>query len=152
MFCTPRPRSCYPVLRTSETTQLPVVAYVLVRVKPGTSNDLVGSRKIHGVKMANSVFGQYDAVLVMTAKDMDELSKIIYNVVETHPNVEHTECLISVPTPILPEEDLRRADSETYSVISFQCPSCNLLNARGSVFCQFCGYVFDAPKRSATLD
>jgi hypothetical protein len=133
-------------------TRLPVVAYVLVRVKPGTSNDLVGSRKIHGVKMANSVFGQYDSVLVMTAKDMDELSKIIYNVVETHPNVLHTECLISVPTPVLPqEEDRSHVDSETYSVISFQCPSCNLLNARGSVFCQFCGYIFNVPKRNASL-
>ena len=118
---------------------MPVLAYVLAKVKPGTSNDLVGSRKIHGVKMANSVFGQYDAVLVITAKDMNELSKMIYDVIESHPNVEHTECLVAVPPPAETKPAQR---SETYSVISFQCPSCNSLNEHGSVFCQFCGYVF----------
>ncbi len=47
--------------------------------------------------MASSVFGRYDAVLVISAKDMDELSKTMYDVIEKHPNVEHSECLISIP-------------------------------------------------------
>ena len=119
-----------------------MLAYVLVKVKPGTSHEIVASRKIHGVKMANSVFGSYDAVLVVAAKDMNELSKTIYDVIEKHPNVERTECLISVPFP--PEEKPPR-HAEHFSVISFQCPSCNSLNERGSVLCQFCGYMFDEP-------
>ncbi|MGD0146006.1 MAG: Lrp/AsnC ligand binding domain-containing protein [Nitrososphaerales archaeon] len=116
------------------------MAYVLVQMKPGTSQEIVGSRKIHGVKMANSVFGRYDAVLVVTAKDMDELTATIYEVIEKHPNVEHTECLVSIPYP--PEEKPHR-HPESYSVISYHCPSCNALNEHGSVYCQFCGFRFN---------
>ncbi len=112
----------------------------MVQMKPGTSQEIVGSRKIHGVKMANSVFGRYDAVLVVTAKDMDELTATIYEVIEKHPNVEHTECLVSIPYP--PEEKPHR-HPESYSVISYHCPSCNALNEHGSVYCQFCGFRFN---------
>lgn len=115
------------------------MAYVLVRTKPGTSHEIISSRKIRGVKMANSVFGRYDAVLVISAKDMDELSETIYDVVEKHPNVEHTECLVSIP---FPPEEKPRPPPERYTVISFHCPSCNNLNKQGSVFCYFCGFVF----------
>ncbi|MDG6906362.1 MAG: Lrp/AsnC family transcriptional regulator [Nitrososphaerota archaeon] len=124
---------------------MPVTAYVLARVKPGTSEDLVGSRKIRGVKMANSVFGHYDAVLVITAKDMDELSKTIYDVVEAHPNVVRTECLISIPSLPSESEAHPQKSSDKFSPILFQCPSCNLLNEHGSVYCKFCGYVFNEP-------
>jgi DNA-binding Lrp family transcriptional regulator len=122
---------------------MPVVAYVLVRTKPGTSHEVLASRKIRGVKMASSVFGRYDAVLVITAEDMDELSKTVYDVVEKHPNVEHTECLVSIPYP--PEEEAH-PPSETNTVSSFYCPSCHALNEQGSVFCQSCGFVFKPKK------
>ena len=122
---------------------MPVVAYVLVSMKPGTSHDIIGYRKIVGVKIANSVFGRYDAVLVISAKNMEELSKTVYDVVEKHPEVEHTECLVTVPYP--PEEK-PHVPQETYTAISFSCPICNTLNERGSVSCGFCGYLF--PKGS----
>jgi len=118
---------------------LPVMAYVLVRTKPGTSHDLLASRKIPNVKMANSVFGTYDVVLVIAAKDMDDLSSTIYDIVEKHPNVEHTEVLVSIPWP--PEEKTV-SQSEPDSVLAFNCPSCNSLNERGATYCHFCGYVF----------
>jgi hypothetical protein len=118
---------------------LPVMAYVLVRTKPGTSHELLASRKIPGVKMANSVFGTYDSVLVIAAKDMDELSTTIYDIVEKHPNVEHTEVLVSIPYPP-PEKPVPHV--EQYSVVSFNCPSCNSLNPEGSTYCHFCGFVF----------
>jgi len=122
---------------------MPVTAYVLVRTKPGTSHELLASRTIRGVAMADSVFGTHDAVLVIVAKDMDELSSTIYDVVEKHPNVVHTEVLVSIPYP--PQEK-PAPHVEQYSVISFSCPSCNSLNERGSVFCSSCGFVF-APER-----
>ncbi len=118
---------------------MPVIAYVLLQMKPGTSHEIVSSRRIHGVKMVNSLFGRYDAVVVISAKDMEELSKTIYEVVEKHPNVEHTECLLALP--YAPEER-PQPPPETYTVISFQCPSCNALNEQGSAFCQFCGFTF----------
>ncbi|MEM2273494.1 MAG: hypothetical protein QXX56_04670, partial [Candidatus Bathyarchaeia archaeon] len=62
-------------------------AFVLVRMKPGTSEEIVRSRRIKGVKMANSVLGRYDAVVVIEASSLEELQKIIYEMVEQHPNV-----------------------------------------------------------------
>lgn len=71
-------------------------AFVVVTVKPGTSEDIVRSRRIKGVKMANSVLGRFDAVVVIEAESLEELRKIIYEMVEQHPNVVHTETLISI--------------------------------------------------------
>jgi DNA-binding Lrp family transcriptional regulator len=73
----------------------------MVTVKPGTSEEIVGSRKIKGVKMANSVMGRFDAVVVVEAESLDELNRIIYEMVEQHPNVIHTETMISIfhPSP-----------------------------------------------------
>lgn len=74
-------------------------AFVMLTVKPGTSEDIVGSRRIKGVKMADSVLGRFDAVVVIEAESPEELRKIIYEMVEQHPNVVHTETLISIFQP-----------------------------------------------------
>lgn len=74
----------------------------MVTVKPGTSEDIVRSRRIKGVKMANSVLGRFDAVVVIEAESLEELRKIIYEMVEQHPNVVHTETLISIFHPLVP--------------------------------------------------
>jgi len=115
------------------------MAYVLVKTKPGTSHELLASRKIPNVKMANSTFGTYDVVLVIAAKDMDDLSSTIYDIVEKHPNVEHTEVLVSIPWP---PAEVPAPPKERYSVVSFNCPSCNSLNPEGAKYCSFCGFVF----------
>jgi len=78
-------------------------AFVMVTMKPGTSQEIVGSRRIRGVKMANSVLGRFDAVVVIEAESLEELRKIIYEMVEQHPNVVHTETLISIFHPADPE-------------------------------------------------
>jgi DNA-binding Lrp family transcriptional regulator len=77
-------------------------AFVMVTVKPGTSEDIVRSRRIKGVKMANSVLGRFDAVVVIEAESLEELNKIIYEMVEQHPNVIHTETLLSIFHPPIP--------------------------------------------------
>lgn len=74
-------------------------AFVLVTMKPGTSEEIVRSRRIKGVKMANSVLGRYDAVVVIEATGLNDLKKIIYEMIEQHPNVVHTETLISIFHP-----------------------------------------------------
>jgi hypothetical protein len=71
-------------------------AFVMVTVKPGTSEDIVRSRRIKGVTMANSVLGRFDAVVVIEADSLEELRKITYEMIEQHPNVLHTETLISI--------------------------------------------------------
>ncbi len=75
-------------------------AFVMITVKPGTSEEIVGSRKIRGVKMANSVLGRFDAVVVIEADSLEELGKITYEMIEQHPNVIHTETLISIFHPL----------------------------------------------------
>jgi len=72
----------------------------MVTVEPGTSEDIVRSRRIKGVKMANSVIGRFDAVVIIEAENLEELNKIIYEMVEQHPNVIHTETLISIFHPL----------------------------------------------------
>jgi hypothetical protein len=64
---------------------------------------MVRSRRIRGVRMANSVFGRFDAVVVVEAKSLEELRKIIYEMVEQHPDVVHTETLISIFHPATTE-------------------------------------------------
>lgn len=71
----------------------------MLAMKPGTSEEIVRSRRIKGVMMANSVFGRFDAVVVVEAKSLEELRKIIYEMVEQHPDVVHTETLISLFHP-----------------------------------------------------
>jgi len=78
---------------------LPIRAFVLVTTKPGTSEEIVRARKIRGVKIANSVFGRFDAVIMVEAKDMKELSNIVYEMIERMPNIIITETLISLFYP-----------------------------------------------------
>jgi DNA-binding Lrp family transcriptional regulator len=68
-------------------------------MRPGTSEEIVRSRKIKGVMMANSVLGRFDAVAVVEADSSEELTKIIYEMIEQHPNVVHTETMLSMFTP-----------------------------------------------------
>jgi len=74
----------------------------MITVKPGTSEDIVRSRRIKGVKIANSVLGRFDAIVMIEAESLEELRKIIYEMVEQHPNVVHTETLISIFHPSIP--------------------------------------------------
>ena len=74
-------------------------AFVLLIMRPGTSEEIVKSRKIKGVTLANSVLGRFDAIAIIEADNSEELTKIIYEMIESHPNVVHTETLLSMFTP-----------------------------------------------------
>ncbi len=74
-------------------------AFVLLTMKPGSSEEIVSSRRIKGVKMASSVLGRFDAIAIIEAESSEKLTKIIYEMVEQHPNVVHTETLLSMFTP-----------------------------------------------------
>ena len=87
---------------TSDLRRKALRAFVMVTVKPGTSEEIVRSRRIKGVKMANSVLGRFDAVVVIEAESLEELKKVIYEMVEQHPNVIHTETMISIFHPAPP--------------------------------------------------
>ena len=57
-------------------------AFVLLIMRPGTSEEIVQSRKIKGVTMANSVLGRFDAIAVVEANNTEELTKIICEMIE----------------------------------------------------------------------
>jgi len=84
---------------TKDLRRRAIRAFVMVTMKPGTSEEIVRSRRIKGVVMANSVLGRFDAVVVIEARDLENLRKIIYEMIEQHPNVVHTETLISLFHP-----------------------------------------------------
>ncbi|MDI6820171.1 MAG: Lrp/AsnC ligand binding domain-containing protein [Candidatus Hodarchaeaceae archaeon] len=75
-----------------------VRAFVLVETKPGTSEEIVRARRVRGVKLANSVFGRFDAVVVIEAKNYEELKRNIYEMLERMPGVTHTETLLCLPS------------------------------------------------------
>ena len=68
-------------------------------MRPGTSEEIVQSRKIKGVTLANSVLGRFDAIAIVEADDSKQLTQIIYEMIETHPNVVRTETLLSMFIP-----------------------------------------------------
>ena len=68
-------------------------------MRPGTSEEIVQSRKIKGVTLANSILGRFDAIAIVEADNSEELTKIIYEMIAAHPNVVHTETLLSMFTP-----------------------------------------------------
>jgi len=74
-------------------------AFVLLTMRPGTSEEIVQSRKIKGVKIANSVTGRFDAVAIIEADNSEQLSKLIYEMIESNSNVVHTETLLSMFVP-----------------------------------------------------
>jgi DNA-binding Lrp family transcriptional regulator len=84
---------------TKDLRRKTIRAFVLLTMKPGTSEEIVSSRRIRGVKLASSVLGRFDAIAVVEADSSEELTKIIYEMVEQHPNVVHTETLLSMFTP-----------------------------------------------------
>jgi uncharacterized protein with GYD domain len=68
-------------------------------MRPGTSEEIVQSRKIKGVKLANSVLGRFDAIAIIEADDSEQLAKIIYDMIESNPCVVRTETLLSMFIP-----------------------------------------------------
>jgi uncharacterized protein with GYD domain len=74
-------------------------AFVLLTMRPGTSEEIVQSRKIKGVTLANSVLGRFDAIAIIEADDSEQLTKIIYEMIEKHPSVVRTETLLSMFIP-----------------------------------------------------
>jgi DNA-binding Lrp family transcriptional regulator len=89
---------------TKDLRRKAIRAFVMVTMKPGTSEEIIRSRRIKGIKIANSVLGRFDAVVVIEAESLQHLRKIIYEMVEQHPNVIHTETFISIfhPATITP--------------------------------------------------
>jgi len=73
-------------------------AYIMIQAKPGTSEEVVKAIKsrVKNVLHADSVYGRYDAIIVIEAPDLEKINEIIYKVVEKDPNIVHTETSITL--------------------------------------------------------
>jgi len=73
-------------------------AYIMIQAKPGTSEEIVKAIKsrVKNVLHADSVYGRYDAIVVIEAPDLEKVNEIIYKVVEKDPNIVHTETSITL--------------------------------------------------------
>lgn len=75
--------------------------YVLINTKSGTSEEVTQSFKEmlpKNVHIGDSVFGSYDVILVMEAKNLEEFGSILYEIVEKNSNIIRTETCVVLPT------------------------------------------------------
>jgi DNA-binding Lrp family transcriptional regulator len=77
-------------------------AYVFLETKPGTSEEVLQYlRKISqvkGVKQVDSVYGRFDAIVIVEATDLNQLGDLVYRMIEKVPNVTHSETSIVLST------------------------------------------------------
>ncbi|GBC75765.1 hypothetical protein HRbin06_01087 [archaeon HR06] len=75
-------------------------AYILITTKPGTSEEIVKALKtlkdIKGVVQADSVYGRFDVIVTIEAENLEEITKLVYNVIEKIPNIIHTETALAL--------------------------------------------------------
>jgi len=67
----------------------------MITAKPGTSKQLLSRiksiRGISGVKAADSVFGRFDAIVVIEADTIYNLGDVVYQIIEKQEDIVHTE-------------------------------------------------------------
>jgi DNA-binding Lrp family transcriptional regulator len=77
-------------------------AYVFLETKPGTSEEVLQYLRkvsqVKGVKQVDSVYGRFDAIVVVEATDLSELGDLVYRMIEKVPNVTHSETSIVLST------------------------------------------------------
>lgn len=72
-------------------------AYVLIKIRAGEVKDVVRQlRKLENIVEAHMTFGPYDAVVVVTAKDVGGLGTMIATQIQPIPGVEQTLTCIAV--------------------------------------------------------
>ena len=73
-------------------------AYILIQTKPGTSEKVIKAIKdrVKEVISADSIYGRFDAVVIIEAPDLGRINEIVYEVVGKDPNIIHTETSITL--------------------------------------------------------
>lgn len=67
--------------------------YVFIETKPATSLEVVKRIKsrVKEVVQADTIYGRFDAVIVVEAPNLESVNEILYKVIERDPNIIHTE-------------------------------------------------------------
>lgn len=82
-----------------------ITAYVLLRVKPGMDRSILQSvKKLKEVKDFETVYGEYDLLVKIEVKTMEDLDAFIFDSIRTLSGVEGTTTLIGIKPPSSEEE------------------------------------------------
>jgi len=75
-----------------------VRAYIFINTKPGTSEEVVKRIKsrVREVVQADSIYGRYDALIIIEAPKLESINEILYRVIEKDPNIIHTETALAL--------------------------------------------------------
>ena len=73
-------------------------AYIFINTKPGTSEEVVKriKNKVKEVVQADSIYGRYDAIIIIEAPKLESINEILYRVIEKDPNIIHTETSLAL--------------------------------------------------------
>ena len=73
-------------------------AYILIQTKPGTSEEVVDGikKRVKEAVSVDSVYGRFDAIVVIEAPDIARINEIVYKVVGKDHNITHTETSITL--------------------------------------------------------
>lgn len=75
-------------------------AYVLLRIKPGMDRNVLHTvRKLAQVKTVETLYGEYDMLIKIEVKTLDELDSFIFDTVRTIKGVESSTTLITMKVP-----------------------------------------------------
>jgi anthranilate phosphoribosyltransferase len=71
-------------------------AYLLINIRPGKESNLAADLlKLKEVKEANVVYGEYDLIVRIEVKGMNELQQLVMDI-RKRPDVERTSTMITV--------------------------------------------------------
>jgi DNA-binding Lrp family transcriptional regulator len=74
-----------------------IVGYVLITTKPGQERNVLSEiNKLDRVDEAYALFGEYDIIAKLMAKDYNDLSRIVIRFIRSIPGVLDTETLAGV--------------------------------------------------------
>jgi DNA-binding Lrp family transcriptional regulator len=73
-------------------------AYIFIRTKPGTSENVVKRirERVSETILADSIYGRFDAIVVVDAPSFDRLNEIVYRVIASDPDIIHTETSLTL--------------------------------------------------------
>lgn len=73
-------------------------AYIFIKTKPGTSEEVVKRirNSVKEVVQADSIYGRFDAVIIIETPKLEDINEIVYKVIEKDPNIIHTETSLAI--------------------------------------------------------
>ena len=77
-----------------------ITAYVLLRIKPGMDRNVLHTvRGLAQVKAVETVYGEYDMLILVEIKRLEVLDTFIFDTIRTIEGVESSTTLITMEVP-----------------------------------------------------